>query len=480
MKKSLFALLFVLLSFTSYYAHADEDVCFDMLSEHIQIINTSENLLKTLGEKSKDITAFQIIEMQKSMTKRFASLKKLLASYKDDDNVAAKCTPKVLASAVAIYDFSRAGKSIFDNKILRRVFLGFSDSPLYQLMDYIDNYKYYTSNRFIKKTQAEIEIQKVILPDDVTIHKSHLGFDPNLYAISDAAVDGTTSVVAAAARIWGFISDHLKWREGRIKDNQEAISILRRSLKPLDMIFEKRDFTLSNYTIPGHWGHVGVWLGTKDELIALGIWDKPYFVPFKEFVEAGQNIMEIRKDGLNFKSIETFINLDEIAVTRIKNIAEDRADEVYEGLSEQMGKDYDFRFDARTADKITCAELISFTYGDIKWPQTKTLFQISLRPDDLAVMSLEMSSIEEFVLYFKGIKEKDGGGFQNLGFDKWAKLFKVKKHLPNEEIQLIDDKKIMLTNEQKEKEKEKEIKEAEEKRSLNEQPIIFNNIYTGA
>ncbi|MBC7715111.1 MAG: hypothetical protein H7177_17330 [Rhizobacter sp.] len=447
MKTTTLALFLVLLGFNSYSAHAG-DVCAETLSAHINEIDNSEDYFKTLASHSDQITPYEIVQMQKTMTARYKSLKNFLNVYNDEK---LNCTPKVLATAVEIYDYSKVGKSIFANTVLRRVFMGFYKYPLYELMDYIDNYKKFTSNEMIEQTNAEIDASHIELPAGVVFHPSDKDYDPNLYALSDLAIKGTTNVVVGVAKLWGFISDHVNWRQGRIRDNQEAIKVIREKLKPLDMVFEKREFKLSNYTIPGHFGHVGIWLGTKEELVTMGIWDKEYFAPFRPFVEAGKNIVEIRKEGLGFQSIDTFINLDEIAVARIKNIAEDRADSVYEGLSEQIGKRYDFKFDIRTADKITCAELIAFSYGDIKWPQTKTLFQVSLRPDDLAVLTLDKSSPAEFVLYFKGIKAKDGGGFESKDFQQWSKLFKVKEHLSPEEVKLAQEKKEKQDREREER-----------------------------
>ena len=76
--------------------------------------------------------------------------------------------------------------------------------------------------------------------------------------------------------------------------------------------------------------------------------------------------------------------------------------------------------------KITCAELITYSYGDIKWPQTKTLFQISIRPDDIALMTLDKTTPAEFILYYKGIKEKDGGGFEVMDLAAWKKVLGYK------------------------------------------------------
>lgn len=456
MKISFLALFLVLQSLCLSKAFA-EDVCTNRMVTHLEEINTSEILLKELAKNSKEISAYEITLMQKSMTSRYVSLKRFQDFFNDEAN---NCSPKVLASAVAIFDYTAVGASVFNNKALRRVFMGLIKFKPYQLATYVDDYKKHTSNENINQVLDQLNEAGVKLPEGISIHTSPLEYDPNLYALSDVVIKGTTSIVAGAARVWGFISDHLKWRQGRIKNNDEAVKILKSNLKPLDLVFETRKFTLSNFTIPGHWGHVGIWLGTKEELIELGIWDQPSFASFKPYVERGLNIVEVRKEGLGFQGIETFINLDEIAVTRIKDI-HSRAVSVFEELSGQIDKKYDFKFDARSADKITCAELIAFSYGDIKWPVSKTLFQYSLRPDDLALLTLDNNSPAEFVLYFKGLKKKEGGGFKNMSFDDWSKLYKGKNHLTPEELAFELEKKAQ---------QEKDRLEREE----------FNKLYSGA
>ncbi len=456
MKTSIFALFLVLLGFNVSAIQA-EDACTDAMIKHLEEVATSEELLHDLGKHSSEITPYEITLMQKSMTKRYASLQNFQAFFYDDAN---NCSPKVIATAVAIFDYSAVGESVFNNTDLRRVFMGFAKFKPYQLDTYVDKYKRYTSNELITEVLEQINETGVKLPEGISIHTSALEYDPNLYNAGDIGIKATTSVVAGAARVWGFISDHLKWRQGRIKNNEEAIKLIKSNLRPLDLVYETRKFTLSNLTIPGHWGHVGIWLGTKEELVALGVWDQPYFAPFRAHVEAGKNIVEIRKEGLQFQGMETFINLDEIAVTRVKDIHA-RALTVFEELATQIDKKYDFKFDARSADKITCAELIAFSYGDIKWPVSKTLFQYSLRPDDLALLTLDRTSPVEFVLYFKGLKKKEGGGFKNMSYDEWTKLFKVEKHLSAEELAKELEKKAQ---------QEKERLEREE----------FNKLYTGA
>lgn len=417
MKKLILLAFITILGFSNSYA-AEENVCIAALAEHVELIHTTDNYIRQIHEHAGQISSFEITQLQKKLTKRFLSLKNLFNVY-DDETL--NCPTKIMPTAVAIYDFAKIGDSVFSSKVIRRVVLGFVKYPEYRMTDFKAYYDRYTNKKLIAYIHAKIEAQ-----EDINLTNKELvtGIDhsaPSTITASDLGARATTSIVAGAARVWGFISDHLAWRQGRLKDNVEAKELLRSSLKPLDLVYEKRTFVLSNYTIPGHWGHVGIWLGTKEELIALNIWDQEYFKPFRAYVEAGKSIIEIRKEGINYQSLDSFINLDEIAVTRVKNIT-DNASSVFADLSEQLNKKYDFKFDARTADKITCAELIAFSYGDIQWYETKTLFQVSLRPDDMALTTMGDNAQSEFVLFLKGNKDKTT--FQNLGYSDWSNLFK--------------------------------------------------------
>lgn len=415
MKTIILMTFMAVLGFSNSYA-AEEDVCANTLAEHVELITSTDTYIRQIKEHAGQISSFEITQLQKKLTKRFLSLKNLFNVY--DDEVL-NCPTKILPTAVAIYDFSKIGDTVFSSKVLRRVVLGFVKHPDYKLTDFKAYYDRYTNKKLIKYIQAKIEKAEDIDQAKKDQFDSIEG-SPSTIAISDYGIKGTTSVVAGIARAWGFISDHLSWREGRMKGNKEVKALLISKLKPLDLIYEKRTYVLSNYTIPGHWGHVGIWLGTKEELIALNIWDQEYFKPLRAYVEAGKSIIEIRKEGINYQSLNSFINLDEIAVTRVKNIL-DNAEYVFSNLSEQLNKKYDFKFDARSADKLTCTELIAFSYGDIQWHETKTLFQISLRPDDMALTTLGENPSSELILYLKGNKDKTT--FKNLGFAAWSKLF---------------------------------------------------------
>lgn len=392
--------------------------CEEVLTNQVAIVDQSEKfILSLVSKKSIDITAYEITMLQKILTNRFLHLTKAVNMYRDSAGEAV-CSPKIMGSAIAIYDFTELGKKALKDSKLRRIILNFTNFPKYKLTKFKELYDHYTSKEVIQDLLERINEEKITLPSSLIINEETRG-GGSFYAISDVALSGTNSMVSGATRVWGFISDHLKWRNGHLNQNIEAIEAVRGNLKPLDLIYEKRNFTLSNYTIPGHWGHVAVWLGSKEELQDMGIWDEEYFAPFRKFVEDGKNIIEIRKKGMNAVALEDFMNLDEIAITRVSDALINAA-AIFEELAEQIDKKYDFTFNAQSSDKLTCSEFIAFSYGDIHWPETKALFQISIKPDDLAILTLYKNSPVEFVLALKGNKDRS---YDQLNFDDWKELF---------------------------------------------------------
>lgn len=397
--------------------------CQDLLNDHIAIVDESEKLIDNLSKKEAvNITQYEITTLLKSLMNRYAHLDKVLESYSDKNEVKS-CSPSVLGDAIAIYDFTHLGSKALQDKKLRRMIYAFTRTPKYHLEKIKKMYQDYSSPLAIQILHDRVKAEKITLPTNLVINEKIS--NGHFYELSDVAVRGTSSVIAGAARVWGFLSDKFKWRNGYLNGNQEVLSTLKSNLRPLDIIYEKRDFTLSNYTIPGHWGHVAVWLGTKEELVQLGVWDKDFFEPFKEAVLQGKNIVEIRKKGMNFVSLSDFINIDEIAVTRIKN-AEANSEEILKNIAGEIDATYDFTFNAQTPDELTCSEMIAFSFGNIHWPEMDNFLGVTVTPDDIAELSLYKDSPAEFVLYIKGNKNN---AFNKKSVADWKQLFHLQKEL---------------------------------------------------
>ncbi len=253
-----------------------------------------------------------------------------------------------------------------------------------------------------------------------------------LRKINDSFSSFLSSITNGASSAFGTVAGNIAWREGYLKNNKALLEKLGSTLKPFDLLMEKKAYKFTDLTIPGHWGHVGVYLGNEAQLKELGLWNHPSIIPFKEQILAGKNIFQVRRWGLVFDSLTDFVNLDEMAVLRVKGFTNKGADSLSQTLSflaEQIGKEYDFSFDAMTGETITCTEIIAFSYGEIAWPMEELLGRLTISPNDLAKLAFYTDSPLESILYVtgspKGLHVKSVEDFgKTLNFVRKDSVFK--------------------------------------------------------
>jgi hypothetical protein len=220
---------------------------------------------------------------------------------------------------------------------------------------------------------------------------------------SDRVGTVTEGVTRALSAGFGNAVGNIEWRTGHMHELPALRDEVANKLRPLDIIYEKRTFKLTDYTIPAHWGHLAVWLGTREELEELGLWDHPALDLFREAIERGENIYEVRRWGLQFDTLENFLNLDEFAITRISSVLDQSTEEIaqiYANLARQWTKKYDFTFNALATDRVTCTEIIFLSYGNINWPRGLTLGRTAITPDHMAELTFFSNSPMEFIAYY--------------------------------------------------------------------------------
>lgn len=385
------------------HASFETDTCDSVIQAHIDVVKKSDEFIFSLAvKKPTDVTPVDITLLKDNLVDRYQHLENTKKTYLDEKS---SCPNPVIAKALAVYDYHHFGKTALSSGHIRRAIKSISKYDEYGLSELEKNYRRAVSKKNLTKLKKELDSQIQPLPQDLdlpTLDRSNR--KGHFFNLSDSLLGVTSKSVSSAAFFWGVLSDHLKWRDGRIFGSETAKQIMLDSLKPLDILFEKRTFVLSNYTIPGHWGHVAVYLGKKNDLITLGVWDDPGFTFFRQKVEEGYEIVEIRKSGMNFVKLDDFLNLDEIAVMRVKEIPL-AITEVYANLALQAKKKYDFQFNAHTTHEITCTELITNSFGDIKWKQSKNLGLVNMQPDDIAELTLREDAPAEIIIYLKGMKK---------------------------------------------------------------------------
>lgn len=248
----------------------------------------------------------------------------------------------------------------------------------------------YAYQRLPKLTNIEL----AQIATDVTSNQ----FQDSLYEL----VDDTIYVISQGV---GNTVGMFESREGKLKlmPTDEIESIVE-SLEPLDILFEKTPFRLTDSFIPGHWGHVAIWVGGKKaipELKRLDVWDelpkleayartrRGYEGPgFQEAIQQDQAIVEALRDGVEINTLNQFLNIDDLAVIRANNLSDEKKRNYLLHTFAQIGKPYDFNFDVETNNEIVCSELIFEAYSDIDWPVEEAVGRYTISPDNVAALAV--------------------------------------------------------------------------------------------
>ena len=211
-------------------------------------------------------------------------------------------------------------------------------------------------------------------------------FELQFFGKGDAVIGFFNKVTNLLSSLFGNIAGAIHSREGHLFNDENAVTAMKKTLRPMDIILEKSPFVLTDKFIPGHYGHVAIYLGTKDQLIELGMWNHPEIIPYQSEIEAGKTILEAVRPGVRLNTVEAFMNIDEFNIVRKTDGLESTlqvTEQISRGMN-QIGLDYDFNFDISTLNKIVCSELIYIVYGHVSWPTRYRLGRPTITPDDIA------------------------------------------------------------------------------------------------
>lgn len=204
-------------------------------------------------------------------------------------------------------------------------------------------------------------------------------------------------------------------RKGKLYRKEEVRKKLLATLQPLDILLEKTPFRLTDKLIPGHFGHVAIWVGNQKELKEKGLWDNEVIVPYHQKItpegyneesKDGYLIVEALREGVKLSSLEEFMNIDDIAILR-PIFTEGKSEKEKESLLltfRQVGKEYDFNFDVNTTDKIVCSELAYVCFPQINWPTEKTIGRFTISPDNVANLCWDNIPLQLITFYHDGKK----------------------------------------------------------------------------
>lgn len=207
------------------------------------------------------------------------------------------------------------------------------------------------------------------------------------HRLVDAPLDALES---AAFRAWFPFQKSVAIKMSHIRTTQrenfvtpELLKEQRPKLQPGDILLERRNWFMTNVGIPGFWPHAALYLGTAETLDSFFA-DIPALegrrasdVLAEAFPEAvgalrGEDekgpysVIEARRDGVVFSSLEASANADYVAALRPQRVARAERFKAIRAALSHYGKPYDYNFDFATDSVLVCSELVFKSYREAK------------------------------------------------------------------------------------------------------------------
>jgi hypothetical protein len=179
--------------------------------------------------------------------------------------------------------------------------------------------------------------------------------------------DVKTPVYAAQSMLSEWIGDLRIVKDAPLITIEQVQKDIVPQLQPGDIFLERRNWFLSNAFLPGFWPHSALYIGTPEDLKALGIADDPEVKRrWAEYTRKAHDggvhtILESVSEGVIFNTAEESMHADHVAILRPRVSREQVAKAIVRAFSHH-GKPYDFEFDFFTSDKLVCTELIYRAY----------------------------------------------------------------------------------------------------------------------
>ena len=215
--------------------------------------------------------------------------------------------------------------------------------------------------------------------------------------------------------LFGNIVGLVEFRKGKLYQRPDVLDTVSGQLEAGDILLEKTPFRLTDKFIPGHWGHAAVWVGTEQELKALGIWQHEIVKPHHEAISGNHLIVEALRSGVEMSSLDKFSNVDDAVILRERVTNDQERIAIILQALRQVGKSYDFNFDVETTDRIVCSELVYITHTEIEWPTDNTLGRETISPDNIAKKALDGGPLKVVLLYHDGQLVAAEGAVQKMG-----------------------------------------------------------------
>jgi phosphatidylglycerophosphate synthase len=223
-------------------------------------------------------------------------------------------------------------------------------------------------------------------------------------------------------------------------------------LQPGDILLQRREWKMSNISIPGFWTHSAIYTGTLATIdehfkgLSLPEGRTPSEHIAAKYPEAHAELESLDRDGypraviealspgVVLNSCESSLNADYVAALRPRLSRDERFEALCNALS-HFGQDYDFNFDFASDRSLVCSELVYkslIRFPGIELPLKSLNGRQMFTPNDFAsIFDAEFGKSPrqfDFVFFLdsegKELRKRDAAAFRKSWLrPKWEILF---------------------------------------------------------
>lgn len=241
-------------------------------------------------------------------------------------------------------------------------------------------------------------------------------------SLIDRVKSGFNNLKFSSSKLIGNTVGLVKWRAGKLNNDAKTLSLVSSRLEPGDILLEKTPFTLTDISIPGHFGHAAIFTGSADQLVDNTA--SPVILDYLPKIRRGQQVVEALRSGVQLSPLESFLNVDDVAILRPKSTSSLVQLSAVDLSLRNLGKRYDFNFDVNTSDKIVCSELVYIAYPSVNFSTDKVLGSFTITPDDIAAQASSKESAQlNLVLFLHKGKVVFDANDSSIDNDKGKQLY---------------------------------------------------------
>ena len=177
-----------------------------------------------------------------------------------------------------------------------------------------------------------------------------------------------------------------RWKDRRLDPSSRSRLVA--LLQPGDVLITRKDQALSNLFLPGYWPHAALYVGSEAERER---WEIAASEGRRRRWAGEVRVLEALRDGVRFRSLETTLDADAVAVIRPRLAPRQVAEAIGRAVAHE-GKLYNFDFDFFRSDRLVCTEVVYRGFdgvGELHLPLTERSGRLTLSAEDLLGLALE-------------------------------------------------------------------------------------------